>query len=326
YALKVLRDEGFLKKKKYLVLVGGNEERGSDCLYHYFNELKKPAPDYGFTPDANFPLIYGEKGILTAEYKGGISSKIISLKAGTASNAVIGEATVVLRNQPGLKDKAKQFFTRLGYSYEILIDENTTITVFGKSAHASLPHLGKNAGVALLKFLATVIDNDIIEHYSKLFSSYNGDSLHINFQDEELGKLTMNLGLINIEKNHYSFIINIRYPFEFIKKEGIKILEKQAKHTFVVLSDSKPLYVDPNSPFINSLLKSYQDITNDFESKPQTIGGGTYARQTINSVAFGMNLPHEEEVAHQANEYVDLDTLKTGLKIYILALIRLENL
>ena len=44
-------------------LIGGNEERGSACLEHYFHKLNKPYPKYGFTPDGDFPLIYGEKGI-----------------------------------------------------------------------------------------------------------------------------------------------------------------------------------------------------------------------------------------------------------------------
>ena len=57
-----------------------------------------------------------------------------------------------------------------------------------------------------------------------------------------------------------------------------------------------------------------------------TIGGGTYARNTINSVAFGMCFPYEEELAHQVNEVLSIDTLEKGLAIYLEALHSLDNL
>ena len=94
----------------------------------------------------------------------------------------------------------------------------------------------------------------------------------------------------------------------------------------MLISDSKPLYVDPNSPFIKTLLKAYQDITEDYDSKPMTIGGGTYARNTINSVAFGMCFPYEEELAHQVNEVLSLYSLEKGLAIYLEAIHLLGDL
>lgn len=65
YAMKALKDEGFRPRKTIKLIVGCNEECGWACIDHY----KKVAtmPEIGFSPDANFPVIYAEKGIAHVE-------------------------------------------------------------------------------------------------------------------------------------------------------------------------------------------------------------------------------------------------------------------
>lgn len=66
-------------------------------MNYYFNTLKKAAPKYGFTPDATFPLIYGEKGITNYESILEIDlSPIISINGGEAANSVIDKTVVTL--------------------------------------------------------------------------------------------------------------------------------------------------------------------------------------------------------------------------------------
>lgn len=62
YCLKALKDEGFRPKRKIKLIVGCNEENGWACLEHY-NKVTH-MPEEGFSPDASFPAIYAEKGIL----------------------------------------------------------------------------------------------------------------------------------------------------------------------------------------------------------------------------------------------------------------------
>ena len=52
-------------------------------------------------------------------------------------------------------------------------------------------------------------------------------------------------------------------------------------------SSSLPLLFDPQSAFIQKLLSVYQKETGDMVSKPMAIGGGTYAKECPNTVAFG---------------------------------------
>ena len=62
YCLKALKDEGFAPRKKIKLIVGCNEESGWACIERY-NRCAH-MPETGFSPDADFPVIYAEKGIL----------------------------------------------------------------------------------------------------------------------------------------------------------------------------------------------------------------------------------------------------------------------
>jgi succinyl-diaminopimelate desuccinylase len=327
FAVKVLNKYNLLKNKYYRVVIGGDEERGSSCLDYYFNNLKKPHADYGFTPDAEFPLVYGEKGFLSSEYFGNIDDpRIIELHGGIVINAVIPEASAKIK-LINVKEKIAAILEGSLYTFDYKEENDiSTITIFGKAAHASTPELGLNAGAKLLSVLAQLLQTPKITHYANLFQNYDGLDLGVKCSDDALGALTMNLGLIDIVSQNYSFKINIRFPYEFIKIQGLELLKKNALDEYTLLTNKEPLYVDPNSDFIQTLHTSYIDITNDTVNKPMTIGGGTYAKNTKNAVAFGMLFPNEPELAHQINEYVDLDSLKKGLQIYILALLRLEKL
>lgn len=329
HALKLLKDMNLLNpNKKYVLVVGGNEERGSDCLQYYFNKLHKPHPKYGFTPDASFPLVYGEKGIMTYKYSGTKESKVIKfLDGGIVSNAVVGSAKVHIYGTKNIDKEFNEFINKyeLSGKVEYLKDE-TEIHINGKIAHAAMPYLGKNALAYLLMFLNETFEDELLKHFAPLFSDYHGEKMGISIDGEKMGKLTMNLGLGHYEDSVYSFTLNIRYPIDTTGEYVANILNSKILDKGELISDSKPLYVDPNSEFIKVLMKAYQDISGDYSSKPMTIGGGTYARNTINSVAFGMCFPYEEELAHQVNEVLSIDTLEKGLAIYLEALHLLGNL
>jgi succinyl-diaminopimelate desuccinylase len=53
------------------------------------------------------------------------------------------------------------------------------------------------------------------------------------------------------------------------------------------------------------------------------IGGGTYARVLDKGVAFGMLFPGEPDIAHQADEFVDIDNLIKATAIYAEAIYQL---
>ena len=102
YALKALKDEGFVPSRKIKLIVGCNEEAGWKCNEHY-NKVAV-MPEEGFTPDANFPVIYAEKGILHFTMSFPINEAPMSqLKAGERVNMVADCATAILTRKAGGK-------------------------------------------------------------------------------------------------------------------------------------------------------------------------------------------------------------------------------
>jgi succinyl-diaminopimelate desuccinylase len=74
---------------------------------------------------------------------------------------------------------------------------------------------------------------------------------------------------------------------------------------------------------IKQLKEVYEEVTGE-EAKLISIGGGTYARAIDNAVAFGPLLPGRPELAHEKNEYMNIDDLMTITKIYAKAMYSLS--
>ena len=95
------------------------------------------------------------------------------------------------------------------------------------------------------------------------------------------------------------------------KKAGIKIS---------VCSKMAGLYIYAHTEFIQRLMDAYRKNSKDENAEPLAIGGATYARAIPNAVAFGPLFPYEEELAHEADEYLAIDSLEKMTLIYIEAL------
>ena len=63
FALEALRDSGLSLKRRVRLIFGCNEETGATDV-HYYLEHGGEVPVMGFTPDAEYPIINGEKGII----------------------------------------------------------------------------------------------------------------------------------------------------------------------------------------------------------------------------------------------------------------------
>ena len=151
FALKLLKDNGLIKGFRVRLVTGGDEERGSSCLEHYFHKLNKPDSDYGFTPDADFPLIYAEKGIHHALASAKLDlSPIIAAEGGVVTNAVCDRFVVTLPLDKAFIAK----FKADGIDGDISVSEPIMIVSFrGKSSHGSVPHLGVSAALKGLDYL-----------------------------------------------------------------------------------------------------------------------------------------------------------------------------
>lgn len=323
YALKALKDNNLINGYKIKLVFGGDEERGSSCLDYYFNKLNKPYPKYGFTPDGDFPLIYGEKGITNYEYKGRIDlGDIIEIHAGTVSNSVIDEAKVILKNS-SLLDSFLEKNKDINYKK---IDDNTFIFI-GKPAHGSTPEEGFNSGILLLSILGKIYNQPVLSLLANEYIIPNGRNLYACYRSEDLGETTYNVGIIKYKDGLFQMVVNFRYPENVNSKEVIEHISKYSPLPIYTLSETPYLYFNPRTTkFIKCLMNVYQKETGDYESKPMAIGGGTYAKEAKNTVAFGSHFPGKIDNIHGADEKIDLEDFYSSISLYARAMYELGNL
>lgn len=306
YCLKALKDEGFRPKRKIKLIVGCNEENGWACLEHY-NKVTH-MPEEGFSPDASFPAIYAEKGILhfTARFPMA-DPPFRSLSAGSAANMVCDRATAVLTERAAKSlGTYKNEFPDTAFSFD---EESGMLTVKGKSAHGSTPECGANALGAMFAFFST-INADCKKVYDLLFA----DSLGLKNMRDETGSLTMSPDVAAFENGELLVTTDIRFPATHKKEEITAALDK-AGVRFEVVHDQAPLYNDPNGRLISTLMRVYNKATGKNE-KAIAIGGGTYARALKCGCGFGPELPDEEATIHQPDEYITFDRIRMMSEIY----------
>lgn len=317
YAAKMIHDLQLPTKMKTRVIFGCNEEMGSHCVKYYFS--KKEFPAMGFTPDANFPVVYGEKAGAKINIKGTVEKNgLIGLFAGSRPN-IVPESCVAV-----VEGNYKQFEA----SFEIFLNKHnlqgsveeegnhTKLTLVGKSAHASLPEVGINAIVYMAKYLQEVTDNELIAFINEYLSDYHGKKLGIDHIGE-MGALTMNVGVITYRKDNFEIALDLRLPHDINKEDLVNKIQKACNnHNFGETHHiGEALYIDPNSTLIQKLHQAYVEVTGD-TAKPQAIGGGTYAKSMPNCVAFGPEFAGEENSIHENNECIDIDSLLKATEIY----------
>ncbi|MGI6485932.1 MAG: dipeptidase PepV [Tepidanaerobacteraceae bacterium] len=336
YALKAIKESRLPVSKRARLIIGTDEETEARGLKYYLE--KEETPIYGFSPDAEFPIIYAEKGILRFEIiksftqDKGCRPFLISVQGGTRLNVVPDCAEAIIKGVD--KEKILQLVNQEGFAGKILIEDSLDgihIKAEGLSAHASYPEDGENAIQMLLSFLShisfggrkakTFIDAAV----ARLKMEHDGRTLGISCSDKVSGALTINLGIADFNAERGSLKFDVRYP---VTADGNQIIEKlkeiamDLESEFRIIQHKLPLYVEPDTPFIKKLQNIYKEMTGA-EAELISIGGGTYCRYIKNTVSFGPVFPGQKELAHQKDEYILLEDLRKISKIYVQAIYEL---
>ncbi len=297
YCMKQLKDEGFVPAKRIRLIVGCNEESGWECI-KYFNE-HSTMPETGFSPDADFPVIYAEKGIMHVKFTFPTALDLTTLSGGNAANMVCDECVVKA-------DVNEERLNGLG-----LAAENGLIVSRGKSAHGSTPEQGVNAIPPILKYLGL---DGICE---KLFETKFG----LNALADETGICTFSPNVVRGGKGSVTVTCDIRYPATLSREDVLKAFDGES---YEILSEQSPLFNDKQCALVQVLCGAYNEVTGK-RMQPVAIGGGTYARALKCGAAFGPEEEGEENVIHQPNEYITFEKIEKCLKIYKLAIERLTK-
>ncbi|BES64184.1 dipeptidase PepV [Gottschalkiaceae bacterium SANA] len=335
YGMKRVMDSGVALKRRVRMIFGTNEETGWGGIHHYVE--KEGGVTLGFTPDGAFPLIHGEKGILDAEFsqifpQAEAAVKLLSLAGGNAVNMVPDSATAILGGE-GIEDWIQSIQGEILKDGRFeLIRQGMTCSLkrIGKSAHGSTPEAGENAVSHLIDFLVNHgVQDPCLDSYMDLVGlEMDGASFGCKM-DDEYGALTFNVGLFEYKNGEANFRVNIRYP---ISKEEDAVWESMQSIASVKkgwladkLSHLAPIYREIQDPLVQTLLGVYREVTGDLENQPFTIGGGTYARAMDNVVAFGPGLMGSSHLAHQPNEYIEVEELIALAEIYEKAIVQLAK-
>lgn len=340
YALKAIKDCKLPIKNHARIILGTDEETLARGIYYYLDREK--APDYGFSPDAEFPIIHAEKGTIRFMYHLPESdSDIVELHAGTRLNVVPDLAVAKIKGISPQEVLACADKLQLKAKINAHAREGqTTIEVHGVSSHACYPENGINAIqnlLLLLKVLYPVHDTPLKQSLFRLTDllkdETNGASLGIACNDEVSGDLSFNTAIIEVSakgkkgdvNNRNVIKFDLRYPVTHNGEKLLSTLEKAGDSIgikYELIQHKPPLYVEKDRPFIKELQKAYKECTGG-EPKCISIGGGTYCRYVKNTVSFGPVFPGQIELAHQNNEFIALDDLKEITKIYAQAIYNL---
>ncbi len=299
FALKALKDEGFVPKRKIKIIVGCNEESGWKCIDYY--KAHAHMPDEGFSPDADFPVIYAEKGIMHIKLKFKADGDFSTLRGGERVNMVCDRCEYT-----GVED-----FEKIKKSG--LTIEDGKIVSHGKSAHGSTPDKGVNAMPSMLKYLG------LEEIENTLFNNpFSLPEMH-----DETGALTFSPDVIEGGKNCVFVTCDIRYPATHTRGEVLSAI-RGAGVEYEIISEQAPLFNDKNCFLIKTLCEVYGEVTGK-KVEPIAIGGGTYARALKCGAAFGPEEEGEECTVHQANEYITFEKIERCFNAYKLAVKRLTQ-
>ena len=341
YAMKVIKELGLPLNKRVRMIIGTDEESQWRCVNHYFEVEEMPT--LGFAPDADFPIINAEKGIWdfaivqsSADQVEHAEVNIVEFSSGRRMNMVPDYAVAKVETEKvtELTKAFEQFLQK--YSLSGKADVSDTSVVFelkGVSAHGMEPNNGVNAGLYLAVFLA---DWELDAHANTyftfirdyLFGDSRGNKLGVAYQDEITGELTLNAGKLRYSKTADSSVgFTMRYPVTYDWEQGKNTLTATlANLSFNVesFSNSTPHHVDQNSFLIQTLQKVYEEVTGE-KAELLSIGGGTYARSLKEGVAFGPLFPGSEDIAHQKDEYIDIEDMLKAAVIYAQAIYELAK-
>lgn len=348
YGLKIVKELGLPLKHHVRIIFGTDEESGSSCMARYRQTEKMPLA--GFTPDADFPIVHAEKGqintriLLSRKQDAQVDARLphefqlVSFFGGGTANMVPETARAIVTGSEESVDAmiAAYHAYALSRGRKGIVQVTTGQAVFemdGKAAHGMEPERGINAALELIHFLkdysfqpdAGRFLASVDEYF---FEDYLGVAFGVAYEDELTGPLTINTGILQFDPLGESFFhINLRYPVTDVDSRILAVIsERVAKDGFVLEPPKlkKGHHVAKEHPMIPILQRIYQEATGQ-EPTLLSTGGGTYAYHITNGVAFGPLFPGKESLAHQADEYIELEDLFLSVEMYARAIYELAN-
>ncbi len=330
YALAALKDAGFTPSKRVRILFGTNEETGCGDM-EWYRSHGGEIPVMGFTPDAEYPVINGEKGIINFSCKHGFHQageyKLLKFEGGTASNVSPDYACAEFSCPPdaaGMIDAPQVAVTPT--------KDGIRVEAFGVAAHGSTPELGENAIGRLARALTALpLEGELADGIAfiaeRIGMETRGESVGLAMRDELSGELTVNLGVAKGDEKGITLTFSVRYP---VTKKYDEVYSRLSRALSLggfeetELLHMPAIYLPPESTLVKTLCRVYEEHTGE-KAVPKCIGGGTYAKEMPNTVAFGPIFPGDEVREHKPDEFMEIKRLMQNAEIYASAIYELAK-
>lgn len=296
YALKFLQEQVPAFHRKIQLIVGTSEESVWYDMIHFKEEF--PLPDYGYSPDGNFPIFNIENGYMDVvlEFTQELPEVYDGFSSGSSENSVPSEAEFSYYGQ-------LQHFQ-------------------GKAAHSSTPDLGENA---MLKMAAALSEPK--PDFARFLCDFFPEGRYASLLPIEKN-LSVPAGgptlpttivptILKQEGKHISINFNIRQAFDIPNANILAAFEqqKEAYHYEIHIKENlSPIFVDENQPWLTRMKEVYESYGQKCEFLPAA--GCTYAKTIPNFVSWGPVFPGDLDCAHMENEQISETSFWLGAEIY----------
>ncbi len=340
YAMRALKNLNMPLHKKVQLIIGTQEEVYWSDMEDYTKTYA--LPDYGFTPDGEFPMQNREKGYVDVELifdkkaeKSG-EFELETLSGGVNINSIPPNAVAVLK---GDMEKAKKLLEEYinqnpDFTANIYPSGNYfEISVEGRAVHSSQPEKGINAISILCKFLNTlnlsknggeilvklITENLADDIYGKSIGLYSEDE-YVN--GEYMHRTVISPTVANTRENKFHLYLNLRTAYGTTRQDlevSFSDLCKNYGCTYNILECQEPIYISKDKPFLKTMESAYERIRG--QKHIYTLAHGTsYAKAMPNIISAGPVFPGDVDYCHEKDERISLESLINCTKIYAQAI------
>ncbi len=340
YAMRFFKENNIQLKNNVRLLYGCNEEAGMEDIKYYGKEYGFPT--LTIVPDSWFPISKSEKGVinLTVDAQVG-SGNLLLFQAGENGITIPNKAVCVISGYTleQVQNAAETYSNIHAETHK----DGVLITAAGIAKHAAFPEGSVNAIGVLASFLLAenLVYGDarlVLEFVASSLSDYYGKALNIDFHDDSAGRTSHTIAMMELIDQKMEMHFNVRYPAA-PSIDGDMLYERFMSYfdkPFLTKGSSRhsrPHAVDINHPVVDIFCGISSEILGQ-PLKPFAQAGGTYTCATPNSFAAGPAVHGREQQlfkqeghggAHQPDECMEIEVLLNGIRIYILALLAIDE-
>ena len=338
YAMRYLKEHNIKLKNNVMLVFGMNEEIGMNDIPEFL--AREKCPKFSLVPDAKYPITYAEKGITKSVLKSPkMTGNLKDMWSGLAVNAGSPIAWAVLEGVS--REDAEKALEKFEKATVEAVDGGVKITVEKDENKVIRDPIGTwTATARLCKVLAgsgllTGNGQEVLNWMAEISDDYRGEKMGIACNDEPNGPLRCSFNMIRMEEGRICFYPDIRYPSLADQDKvlsGIKAAWAASPMELESFSNLDPFYISLDNPFAQKLIEVARDALEQPDIEPLK-DGGTYARRLPNAIPYGATVPGRVRLfgfakggAHQADEYCDIPNLLLNMRVYVRALIELDQM